>query len=59
MLGSKHGKLDQKTCLPNIPFKNITYFYKNTRKYIGKLFMFHFENLCLHWVYGKLNVSSY
>jgi hypothetical protein len=30
--GSKHGKIDQKVRLRNIPFKNMTFFYKNTRK---------------------------
>jgi hypothetical protein len=30
--GTKHDKLDQKVHLPNILFKNMTFFYKNTRK---------------------------
>jgi hypothetical protein len=45
MLRSKHGKLDQKICPPKILFKNMTIFYKNIRKYIGKFFIFHFENI--------------
>ncbi len=42
--GSKHGKFDQKLRMLKIPFQNMRIF-KNTKKEIGKLFIFHFENI--------------
>jgi hypothetical protein len=42
---SKHVKVCQKNGSPKIPFKNMTVFYKNTRKNIGKSFIFHFKNI--------------
>jgi hypothetical protein len=40
--GSKHGKLDQKVCPLESPFKNMIISYKTTRKYIGKFFYLSF-----------------
>jgi len=63
ILRSKHGKLDQKKCLLNIPFKNITSFLHTHKKYIEKCFIFHFENsyasigLMVNWVQNLKNFN--
>jgi hypothetical protein len=47
----KDAKVGQKNSLLKIPFKNMTFFFKNTRKWIQNSFIFHFENIYAYIVF--------
>ncbi len=56
--GSKHVKVGQKNDLPKILFKNNDNFLQKHKKIYWKIFYLSFlKHLCLHWVYGNLNIK--